>query len=931
MLTMARRIAATALTFVAAIVFYRLLKPIPVSSQTTDNYTAQFRIWVGLKDTEPKDWTGKISVSGAELVAVKGFRFSQKDQAANEGSFSFRTKRGPLENQLRTDHPYGVTDWGDPNTQRLMPEGLIVQVRGGDAPQVAFESPAGSFKFETADLRLGARLMAPDGNAMIERFPVEHKLSESGITSDFPALAVAPDGSLWVAYTGYRDKADEVLVNGAGKVHHVSGRGDHFAPAIAVDSTGRVHVVYSRKEGDTYQLFETVYSSGTWSRPAQLTHDTGSNLWPTLVAGPSGRVALAWQGFRNNESAALFKTWDGKRWSDEQRLSEAGSNSWTPALAYQADKLWAVWDSYATGNYQIYVRPIGGTAMRVTKGENFCVRPSIAVVAGSPVVAWEESDPLWGKDFAWLVERRGTVLYKNRRIRLARLEGGSDWRELSARVEDAVPAEIRRYIQQPQLASDGSRLLMSLRVRTSVANSRIDYWSNIGRWETFVTSLSDTGWEPVAPMPSSVGRNSMRSGVALAKGEAKIVWAADNRIWPTVRYGDLEVYTTSLPLKPAPSKIATQRIEATAAGAANLHPNEREDTRRIRAYRYTLNGKTYRILRGDLHRHTELSNDGAGDGMLDDTYRYELDAVAFDFGFVSDHQMGNDDEYNWWLTQKSNDLYCMKDRFVPLYGYERSVPFPNGHRNVIWAERGQPVLRIAPPEQKGADNTGPILYPYLRSTNGIATSHTSATEQGTDWRDNAPDLEPFVEIYQGYEANYEHAGAPRAATPETAKAHQGMRTAGYVWNAWAKGYKLGVQSSSDHISTHSSYACILVENFTRQGLLDAMRKRHTYAATDQIVMDFRIQGTDDGTALMGDIVGSKQNPRLVAHIIGTAPIKEVDVVRSNQYIHKLNPNKQDVSFEYLDAAAPSGESYYYVRAEQSDGQLVWSSPIWIKR
>ena len=886
---------------------------------------------MGLKDTQPKDWIGRISTTGADLVAVKGLRFSQQDRADNDGSFHFRTKLGNLENQLLTAHPYGATDWSDPTAQRLIPEGLIVQVRGSDAVRIAFESTAGAFNFDTTNLRMGARASALDGNAMVERLPVERKISESGAAADFPAMAVAPDGSLWVAWTGYREKADEIMVSGGGQVHHVSGRGDHFGPSIAVDSSGRVHVVYSRKEGDTYQLFESVYARRSWSRPVQLTRDRGSNLWPTLVAGAAGRLALAWQGFRNNESAAIVKLWDGRRWNDEQRVSEAGSNAWTPAIAYQGDRPWVAWDAYASGSYQVYARPLGGSPMRVTRGENFCVRPSIAIVGGAPVVAWEESDPLWGKDFAWLTERRGTVLYKNRRIRLARLESGSEWRELSARVEDAIPPDVRRYIQQPQLASDGARLLLALRVRTSANVSRIDNWSNAGRWEMFVSALGGNGWEPAIPMPSSAGRNSTRSAIALANGEAKIVWATDNRVWPGVRYGDLEVYTAGVPLHAAPAKIATQAMASTVASVANPHPNEREDTSRIRAYRYTLNGKTYRILRGDLHRHTELSGDGAGDGMLDDLYRYELDAAAFDYAFVSDHQMGQDEEYNWWITQKSNDLYNMPQRFVPLYGYERSVPYPNGHRNVIWAERGQPVLRIGPGESQGADNTGPILYPYLRSTKGIATSHTSATAQGTDWRDNAPDLEPFVEIYQGYEASYEHGGAPRSATPETAKAHQGMRPAGYVWNAWAKAYKLGVQSSSDHVSTHSSYACILVEDFTRQGLLEAMRKRHTYAATDQIVMDFRIEGTDGGTALMGDIATSKQDPRLAIRIIGTAPIKEVDVIRSNQYIHKLSPNRQDVRFTYVDAASPTGESYYYVRAEQTDGQLVWSSPIWITR
>src|SRR5262249_22673832 len=155
-------------------------------------------------------------------------------------------------------------------------------------------------------------------------------------------------------------------------------------------------------------------------------------------------------------------------------------------------------------------------------------------------------------------------------------------------------------------------------------------------------------------------------------------------------------------------------------------------------------------------------------------------------------------------------------------------------------------------------------------TDGIATPHSSATEQGTDWRDNNPELEPIVEIYQGFDSNYENPSAPRAWKDGDTVVHSGIRRDGYLWMAWAKGYKLGVQSSSDHVSTHVSFACVLVDDFSRQGLLDAMRKRHTYAATDAIVLDYRLS-TDDGTALMGDIVYSRTAPRLEIKIIGTAP------------------------------------------------------------
>jgi len=37
----------------------------------------------------------------------------------------------------------------------------------------------------------------------------------------------------------------------------------------------------------------------------------------------------------------------------------------------------------------------------------------------------------------------------------------------------------------------------------------------------------------------------------------------------------------------------------------------------------------------------------------------------------------------------------------------------------------------------------------------------------------------------------------------------------------------------------------------------------------------------------------------------------------------------EVKFAYADQEITPGESYYYVRAEQQDGQLAWISPIWI--
>ncbi len=888
---------------------------------------AQFRIAVGLTDTAAKPWAGTLGVTGGALDGARGWRFSQQDRVDAQGGFSFRTKTGMFENQLLGEN-FGQTGWGDKFAQRIIPEGLIVRVKGPG--RVQFSSDSGNFEFSAESVALGKPLEVLGGNGSVERLPIEERISETGPADDAPAIAVTADGARWIAYLSYQNAADRVLVSGGGKLHEIAGKGDHQSPTIADDGKGRIWVVWSQNDQPVFHLYARSFDGTRWSAAQKLTGSGGNNIWPRLVANGAGRLALVWQGFRNNQAVILVREYAGGAWSAERQVSEGPGNCWAPSAAYDGAKLWIAWDSYATGAYQIYVRQGSSPVQRITRGEDFSVRPSIAVVRGTPVVAWEESDALWGKDYTFLFDRRGTFLYKNRRIRVAYLEAG-EWKELAAPVTAAVPASMRRFVQQPLLATDDAgHLYMSFRVRTSTATSRYDGWANNGRWNTFVTHLDGSRWTGGVEMPSSDGRNSMIAPVAMRNGKAYVAWPTDNRIWPGSKYGEIDVYVTTLETEGSPARLeGGHAIAPSVAKEANAHPNEAADTKQIRAYRIGMNGKNYRILRGDLHRHTELSNDGAGDGMLDDLYRYTLDAAAMDYAHVGDHQMGNDDEYSWWMTQKSNDLYYMPERFVPLYGYERSVWWPNGHRNIVWAERGKPVLAIGQPEAKGNANSGPILYPYLRQTNGIATSHSSATEQGTDWRDNDPALEPIVEIYQGFESNYEHAGAPRSWKQGEAQVHQGERPAGYVWNAWAKGYKLGVQASSDHVSTHSSYACIVVEDFTRQGLVDAMRKRHTYAATDSIVMDMRAVVTE-GTYLMGDIFETKSQPKIVVKVMGTAPIKQIDVIKNNTYVYKVNPNSKTATFEYVDSSISAGESYYYVRAEQTDGQLAWASPVWVK-
>jgi hypothetical protein len=199
---------------------------------------------------------------------------------------------------------------------------------------------------------------------------------------------------------------------------------------------------------------------------------------------------------------------------------------------------------------------------------------------------------------------------------------------------------------------------------------------------------------------------------------------------------------------------------------------------------------------------------------------------------------------------------------------------------------------------------------------------------GTDWRANDPAVEPFVELYQGCRDVYEYLGAPRAAHGP-GDAIGGWRPLGMVWNALALQYRIGFQSSSDHISTHISYGVALAEQPTRAALLDAFRKRHCYAATDNIVLDVRC-----GEHLMGDEFAQAGPVTLRVAVLGTGPVKRVDVIKDFHFVYSAEPRSQSPKLDFTwtdDDGVIRNPSWYYVRVLQENGELAWASPIWVRR
>ncbi len=221
-------------------------------------------------------------------------------------------------------------------------------------------------------------------------------------------------------------------------------------------------------------------------------------------------------------------------------------------------------------------------------------------------------------------------------------------------------------------------------------------------------------------------------------------------------------------------------------------------------------------------------------------------------------------------------MFYVPGRFVPLYGYERSVNFPRGHRNIFHVRRGVfsyrvPKLFISErPELIAKDAQG--LWSYLRSTGGIGLPHSTGTNMGTDWRLRDDELEPVAELYSGDWGGFEALGQPRAATREALGGGFSGRAPfvnGLIWNALGAGYKMGFIASSDHWSTHIAYADLLVPDHVtgRADIQEALRARHSYASTDNIILDFSA-----GKVLQGGEMQAQQTPAFRIRLQGTEPI-----------------------------------------------------------
>jgi hypothetical protein len=756
--------------------------------------------------------------------------------------------------------------------------------------------------------------------------------------------------------------------------------GDFYRTSIAIDGRGRAWIFWSANNRNNFDVFARVIENGRPGRQLQISREPGSDVEAVAAADSHGRVWVAWQGWRNGRARIFAAAQQpNDTFTAPIAVSNSSANEWNPAIA--ADKQGRVavaWDSYRAGNYDVYLRTASAPdswdaekpAAATARYEAY---PAIAYDASGRLwLAYEEGGSKWGKDFG-AYDTAGVSVYQSRVIRIRGFEADGRAVELPADVGTVLPGtptlradvlgeqeQSQALDPEPQLSKERApnrsaanqqnakntspRLLVdaSGRIWLAFRSAHPIFWNPIGTvWTEYVVAFDGARWTPPIFLTHTDNLLDNRPAlISTTPGQLLVIASSDSRrqfqlaqghnqgpgleqAFPHDPYNN-DLYTNQIVLSPAAQAASPVPARASESAPSAPDPIEGKAIAMLRDYRAPSTGM--RIVRGEFHRHSEISQDGGFDGSIYDQWRYIRDAASLDWVGCCDHDNGGAREYTWWLIQKLTDIYYAPGGFVPMFNYERSVPYPEGHRNVIFAQRGiRPLPRLP---LTSADNPvhapdTQMLYAYLKFFNGVVGSHTSGTNMGTDWRDNDPLVEPVVEIYQGDRQNYEMPDAPRSNSANDSIG--GWRPKGFVNLALEKGYRLAFEASSDHVSTHISYCNIFVRDKTRESVLDGLKRRHVYAATDNI-----LAMVTSANHMMGDAFSSSSRPSLQVKLTGTSNFAKVFIVKDNKYVYSANPNSSNVSFSWSDNTPQAGKtSYYYVRGEQDDGNIVWVSPMWI--
>jgi len=245
------------------------------------------------------------------------------------------------------------------------------------------------------------------------------------------ALAVAPNGTPYVAWSDLSGGDSEIYVlrwNGSSWEEVGAGSasgggisnnsGGSSAPALAVAPNGTPYVAWSDSSGGDSEIYVRRWNGSSWEEVGAgsaggsgISDNSGDSGAPSLAIAPNGTPYVAWSDSSGGDAEIYVRRWNGSSWEEVGTDSASGggisdnsSGSGAPALAVAMDGTpYVAWNDDGDGDMEIYVRrwnwrtweevgvgsASGGGVSDTGGGSDY---PALAAAPdGTLYVAWDES------------------------------------------------------------------------------------------------------------------------------------------------------------------------------------------------------------------------------------------------------------------------------------------------------------------------------------------------------------------------------------------------------------------------------------------------------------------------------------------------------------------------------------------------------------
>ena len=334
--------------------------------------------------------------------------------------------------------------------------------------------------------------------------------------------------------------------------------------------------------------------------------------------------------------------------------------------------------------------------------------------------------------------------------------------------------------------------------------------------------------------------------------------------------------------------------------------------------------------------------------------RHVRDDKALQFYAISPFDSEEETPNDLWKTLSQQVAeFNEDDRFVALLGFQwQGDAGDEGLRHFIYSKDMKQILR-----KKDTKNNS--LKKIFKTNNPKEMISIPSFSMGKptlcNFTDFNPEFERVAEIYNSWGSSECTSKEGNVRPIQGGKGGISESAEGALIKALDKGCRFGFIAGgyddrgcysglydADQTQYSAGLTAILAKEHSRASLIEALGARSCYATTgERIIIGLHVAGFPMGAEVDTKTrPGLEYNRHVTGYCIGTEHLAEVALIRNGKVYRILPLKEEKCEFEIDDAdllgqialEAPAGRPpfvYYYLRAVQKDGQIAWSSPIWV--